>query len=245
MITAVIGDVHGCSNELRKMLSKLDGIKSFVFLGDLVDKGPDSAGVIKIVRELTNTAKVICVKGNHEEKHERFRKKLSEGKDGSDIKDYKEISRITNLLSSEDISFMEKMPLYYKPFKNTLCVHGGIPSTLKDLPEMEQVEKTKDKKFFNQILRLRYEDPTGRMVSFGKETPQDTFWAERYDGRFGHVYYGHQPYKDEEPRFYKFATGIDLGCVFGGSLAAAIIENDKFIDLVKVKGTNYEVTLSN
>ena len=67
--------------------------------------------------------------------------------------------------------------------------------------------------------------PRGSMVSLGEETEADPFWAEVYDGRFGHIFYGHTPYSDRLfPMRYAHATGIDLGCVHGGHLCAAVLE---------------------
>ena len=62
-------------------------------------------------------------------------------------------------------------------------------------------------------------------MPLGEETAADPFWATVYDGRFGHVYYGHTPYTGRtEPMHWDHATGIDLGCVHGGHLCAAVLE---------------------
>jgi len=70
--TIAIGDIHGDIGHLRLLLAKLpvlDRDDTLVFLGDYVDRGPDSAGVVRIVRELESTAecKVVCLMGNHED----------------------------------------------------------------------------------------------------------------------------------------------------------------------------------
>ena len=68
----------------------------------------------------------------------------------------------------------------------------------------------------------------GSMVALGEETEADPFWAEVYDGRFGHAFYGHTPYTDRAtPMKWEHATGIDLGCVHGGRLCAAVLEVGK------------------
>lgn len=65
----------------------------------------------------------------------------------------------------------------------------------------------------------------GDFISLGEEGPDDPFWADVYDGRFGHVYFGHSPFPQAtEPVQFPYATGLDLGAVFGGRLAAAILE---------------------
>ena len=68
----------------------------------------------------------------------------------------------------------------------------------------------------------------GEFISLGKETEEDPFWTELYDGRFGHVYYGHQPWLGTtRPRATTWTSGMDLGAVFGGRLAAAILPRDE------------------
>jgi serine/threonine protein phosphatase 1 len=80
----------------------------------------------------------------------------------------------------------------------------------------------------------------GSFISLGEETSRDWYWAEKYDGRFGHIYFGHEPWlpgmdrkvgvecegDDNEPALFQHATGLDLGCVFGGRLAAAVLSED-------------------
>ena len=63
-----IGDVHGCAGELRMLLNKLPLTRDsvVVFLGDYVDRGPDSKQVIDTVLELREQCKVVTLKGNHE-----------------------------------------------------------------------------------------------------------------------------------------------------------------------------------
>ncbi len=64
-----IGDVHGCADELDALLTRLNLIKTdlVIFLGDYVDRGRNSRGVVDIILELANTCEVVALKGNHEE----------------------------------------------------------------------------------------------------------------------------------------------------------------------------------
>ncbi len=65
----------------------------------------------------------------------------------------------------------------------------------------------------------------GEFLPLGEQTSTDPFWADVYDGRFGHVYFGHHPFLlDTEPHAFPHATGLDLGCVFGNRLAGIIVE---------------------
>lgn len=63
----------------------------------------------------------------------------------------------------------------------------------------------------------------GSFVQLGRNRPEDPFWAEVYDGRFGHVYFGHEPFVQQQPQRFEHATGLDTGCVFGGWLTAAVL----------------------
>jgi hypothetical protein len=162
------------------------------------------------------------------------------------MKGLPELSSITQKMSQDDIDFLNTMPLYHKlAGQDIVCVHAGIPGVIKALPDLNRPLDKRDAKFFNQMLRLRFENPRGMMVALGQEKEEDVFWSEKYDGRFGHVYYGHQPWEQSDPKFDKFATGMDLGCVFGGWLAAAIVENGKLVDVVKVKGEKHAEMVQN
>lgn len=227
MRTVIIGDVHGCIRELDGLLDKiaLSSEDRVVFSGDLLDKGPHSALVVKRAREI----KAELVMGNHEEKNARFRYKFYNSEDYSKMKGYGEMLRITKELSREDVDYLNQARLYItlKDY-NSIVFHAGVPDIIKELPSQEEYQNlsSKKKKFFNQILRVRYINPNGRMVMLGQETDDDVYWADTYDGRFGHVYFGHQPFYLDSPREFNHATGIDLGAVFGNKLAAVILEKE-------------------
>lgn len=232
MKTAIIGDIHGCYDVLLKLLIKLNlnSGDMLIFLGDLIHKGPDSKAVVELVMHLQAHAKytVKCIKGNHEERQVRYEyheKLIKEGKRKSNP--MKHTEGYDNLkLSDRQIQFLEDLPYYYQFKLNDhmyICLHGGISSRLKSLRLPQNPKQLKH--ITNSLMRLRYESPTGRMVPFGKEAPQDNFWAEIYDGRFGHAFFGHQPFKKTKPVKFKHATGLDLGCPQGNYLAAAVIKN--------------------
>ena len=101
----VIGDVHGCHDELNQLLSTLDVTDTdlVVFVGDLVRKGPDSKGVLEHVRRADN---MFTIRGNNEEKLLRGEKSLP-------------------VLSSDDLSWIESRPAVIS-WQDTLVVHGGV-----------------------------------------------------------------------------------------------------------------------
>lgn len=68
----VIGDIHGDYDALMGVLSQIDGKDHIVFLGDLVDRGPDSIGVVRKVSELVGAGKATLIVGNHDDKFYRW-----------------------------------------------------------------------------------------------------------------------------------------------------------------------------
>lgn len=229
----IIGDVHGMSDLLQTLLSKLKLKRgdTLISLGDLVDKGPDPAGAVRILSTLWHEADfdVILIEANHEDRHLRYQRNLVERpKVAQEMAENS--SRLPELhaaLSDEDRAFLQSALLFWRmPEKNILCVHGGIPGNMKTLPDdpkdIDEMSK-KDQNWYRQLLRTRFIDvKTGAFLSLGKERDGDPFWAETYDGRFGHVVFGHQPFF-EGPALFPFATGIDTGAVDGGALTALII----------------------
>ena len=219
----IIGDVHGCIEELRELIQKLDlqPYDEIIMLGDLCDKGNDSPGVIKYVRELSEAYRVTAIIGNHEFKHLRYLHQLSQGK-APKMKNADEIKKIQDNLSKEDQDFLRQMPLWkgVKMHNTTyLCVHAGVPSHHSKLYQMVGQELIDRKSSLQDLMFTRYERD-GKMVVLGEEVPSDKFWVEIYDGRFGFVLFGHQPFIQEEPPIYKHAIALDTGCVYGGWLTA-------------------------
>ena len=80
------------------------------------------------------------------------------------------------------------------------------------------------------------EVPGGEFLRLREITPGDPNWAELYDGRFGHIYFGHQPFIGRtEPVRFPHATALDLGLVYGGALCAVVLEGSREVDVVVVE----------
>jgi len=115
----VVGDVHGCRLTLERLLDRLDPTDDdlVVFVGDLVRKGPDSAGVVDIVRQTPN---FVTVRGNNEQK-------LIDGR--------KSIPSLTD----DDLSWIASLPAAIS-WDDSLVVHGGVdhrkPMVEHDLTEL-------------------------------------------------------------------------------------------------------------
>lgn len=232
--TAIIGDVHGMREALAELLATLalgPGDR-LVFVGDLVDKGPDSAGVVEDVARLKAEApyEVVLVEGNHEERHRRYRANLELRPKVAreSARDEPQLAALTEQLTPRARALLDAAPAFWRLEEfGVLVVHGGIPGDLKRFPErpedVDQMDKKAREKFL-KIIRTRHIDKdTGRFVGLGKEQPGDPYWADIYDGRFGHVVFGHHPFFDG-PAEYPHATGIDTGAVHGSGLTALVLE---------------------
>ena len=204
-----IGDIHGCHTEFAELLSQLE-LKAgdrVVLLGDLVNRGPESARVIDTARSIG----AISLLGNHELRLLKFRKT-------GDRKYMKEHDLETfDSLRPEDWSYMEAMQLtYYEPELNTVFVHGGF---LPGEPWQRQPSEV--------VTRIQVIDKEGRARKRA-DAPDAPVWADLWAGP-PFVVYGHSPrtavYK------LKWSIGIDTGCVMGGYLTAYILPERRILQV--------------
>ncbi len=243
--TIFIGDVHGCITELKELIKIVkptvdDGI---IFIGDLIHKGPASEAVLDYVDWLDK--KVCCTKlitGNHEEKHLRWLdRELQCAQTGqpNPMKHVEDYAELEIAAGSAREHRMVNSWIYWRDKqkkRNWIAIHGGIPPMMTEplfdagavealwYPTWKQLP-AKHRKRIGQVLRTRYVNPQGKMVALGSEKPEDTYWADIYDGRYGFAIFGHQPFDQATPRRYPHAVGIDQGCIYGGWLMAYMIDH--------------------
>lgn len=234
--TIFITDAHGCIAELKELILKIqpkEKYDRFIVLGDLVDKGPDSIGVLEYVFSLTKKYnESLVVLGNHDKK---WRRRIGTPTQHPDLTPQLEV-------------FLKSFKLFYRvPEVNIFAVHGGIYSGIYD--ELGGYIDDDDAEFphknnrrgekVEKLAHTRHVTSKGRFVSFGKEEPGDRFWADVYDGSEGFVFYGHNPF--DYPKVTQWSCGLDTGCCYGNRLTAAIIRHKTFecnpdnIELVSVK----------
>ncbi len=240
--TFVIGDVHGCSDELLELLAQLDleANDHIVFAGDLIHKGPDSIGVLQIALAFKEQCKVTLVAGNHEEKQLRWARNEIQaqltGKQNPTLgtEGYAELwAQCTPTIRT----FLEDSRLYVET-EGFLVIHGGMApkGVLEDISLKELFTlKSSYRDTVKWILFTRYVNPKGFPVVLGSETNADVFWTETYDGWGGTILFGHQPYLEKKVVCSANAVGLDLGCVFGNKLAAVEIANNKIVKEYYVK----------
>lgn len=225
---AIIGDIHGCLEELKELYEKLlsQGVEEFYHLGDLVDRGPDSIGVVRFCR-----AKGIKgVMGNHESSLlAMIERSKSPTFDPANLAPEKiQKWNIAQALSVDDLSYIRSLPkLHLIPEENLILVHGGL------WPGREVWEQDKS------ILYLRVINPSKPGESRWPNRPglysmednrAEGFapWEELYDGPH-RVVYGHSV--REEPKVLGETIGIDTGCVYGGALTAWTLPDNGFVQV--------------
>ena len=206
-----IGDIHGCYDELIELLDRLRlrPEDTVVSVGDVVQKGPAAARCLDLWRERG----YLAVKGNNEIKLLSAARPL--------LRFFARANRDV-LKRSDLLRYIASWPLVIDfPDAGVAAVHGGF------LPQMsvsrEDVERERD--LVHHLRWIRKKDGEWRYVPKEKKKKDDLLWAEKWRGdRF--VVYGHTPLR--EPRFDKQALGLDTGCVYGGSLTAAVLENGEW-----------------
>ena len=212
----IIGDVHGCCDELEQLLQQLgyernDGGpwahpagRRAIFVGDLVDRGPRIVDTLKTVMSMSQAGTALSVPGNHDIK---LKRKL-EGRDvtvshGLD-RSLLELEQETPEFRAEVQKFLDGLVSHYVFDDGRLVVaHAGMKAEMQGRGSA----KVRDFALFGET--------TGETDEFG--LPVRYNWAAEYRGRAS-VVYGHTPVP--EPEWLNRTINIDTGCVFGGRLTA-------------------------
>jgi diadenosine tetraphosphatase ApaH/serine/threonine PP2A family protein phosphatase len=205
--TIVVGDIHGCYDELMELVEKVDLGKDdrVVSVGDLITKGPKSREVLEL---FMTDARFTTVIGNHDL---ALRRKWN----GEEIElkaAQKEAHKELRGEKDAYAAFFNRLP-FTIDLDTHLVVHAGLR------PNVELYSQTTD-----DMVLIRTLGPD-------RESDEGTPWYHVYFGE-KIVLFGHWP--APEPRRGKQAIGLDTGCVYGYNLTAYIIETDEFVT-VKAK----------
>lgn len=217
----VIGDVHGCRTELVALLTELgyavvedeqgrpvDAVpperRKAVFVGDLVDRGPDSPGVLRLVMGMVAAGHALCVPGNHESK-------LVRALQGRQVQVSHGLETTLAQLSAEPPEFRAQVQQFCYDLVSHLVLDGGrLVVAHAGLKQAYQGRASARVRSF-----ALYGDTTGETDEFG--LPVRYPWANDYRGP-AMVLYGHTP--TPVPEWVNNTMCLDTGCVFGGALTA-------------------------
>jgi protein phosphatase len=212
----LIGDVHGCGDELEELLEKLgyqeDGTgvrrhpegRKVVFLGDLVDRGPRVVDVLRIAMGMVEARTALCVPGNHDAKLVRWLR-------GKNVRMAHGLERSAEQLERESPQFRERVASFLDGLVSHYVLDDGrlVAAHAGMKEEMQGRASGRVREF------ALYGETTGEVDEFG--LPVRANWAAEYRGS-AMVVYGHTPVL--EPEWLNRTINIDTGCVFGGKLTA-------------------------
>lgn len=228
----IIGDVHGCCDELEQLLSNLgyqwsekddhDETQPYeykrvyhhaerrkaIFVGDIVDRGPRILDSYQLVRNMVQAGHAFCVPGNHDVKLMRKLRgrqvQVRHGLEQTLTELYALPNAIREPFSREMADFIYTLTSHYVFDEGKLVVaHAGMKETMQGRASQKVREFA------------LYGETTGETDEFG--LPVRHNWAAEYRGRTT-VVYGHTPVPEAE--WLNHTINIDTGCVFGGKLTA-------------------------
>ncbi len=209
--TLVIGDVHGCLAELLALLSECGHRPgdTVVFTGDLVAKGPDSGGVVRLARRLG----ALGVRGNHDERVLGWYRAAPGERKRLKLKPWHR--EAAEQLRSREWEYLAALPAFLRlPEHGALVVHAGL---VPGVP----VEAQREQDLFN----LRSLTPAG---AASHRIEGGTPWAKAWAGPET-VIFGHDAVRGLQT--FPLAFGLDTGCVYGGRLTALVLPERRLVSV--------------
>ena len=230
----IIGDVHGCADELVELMGRLgygvdiDGAgeqrrahvavpkgRRAVFVGDLVDRGPGSPDVLRIVIGMVSAGQALCVPGNHDAKFLRWLH-------GRDVKPTHGLDRTMAQMAAEPASFHADVRALFDGLASHVWLDAGRLVVAHAGIRAEMIGQDS-----GDIRRFCiYGDTDGKADEYGLAIRYN--WAVDYRGDTT-VVYGHTPVP--EATWLNNTVCIDTGCCFGGKLTALRWPEREIVDV--------------
>jgi protein phosphatase len=215
----IVGDVHGCLEELLELMAALGyGVerraadfavtlpqgRMLAFAGDLVNRGPATADVLRLVMSMARAGQALCVAGNHD------LSLLKALRDGTRpvapflVRSLEQLDHEPREFQIQAAGFLADLPIYCLFDGGKLAIaHAGLKKWMQGRSSAA-------------VSRFALQgEPTGKMDEFG--VPIRSNWAANYHGKTL-VVYGHTPVA--KPLWQNNTVNIDTGCVYGGRLTA-------------------------
>ena len=235
----IIGDIHGCFDELIELLQKLgyklstqpDGNitveppkgRKAVFVGDYVDRGPKVPEVLRLIMQMYETGAALCVPGNHDVKLVRALRGRNVKRTHGLAESLAQLAEESTEFKTDIAEFLDSLVSHYVFDDGKLVVaHAGMKAELQGRASRRVREFA------------MYGETTGETDEFGLPIRLD--WAEAYRGT-ATVVYGHTPIT--QPQWVNRTINIDTGCVFGGELTALRYPEKELVS-VPARQTYYE-----
>jgi diadenosine tetraphosphatase ApaH/serine/threonine PP2A family protein phosphatase len=235
----IVGDVHGCYEEMRLLLTEcsFDEDKDLlIFVGDLVNKGPASVEVVRFVRSLALRGIAYSVLGNHDEALLE-KVEISPNLRPQKYSYIEELLRSVRLLvypsllskdCSEEIEWLRSLPYTIRlPGYNSLVVHAGLlPNVPLGDQQSQHMTKMRNLIYPPGFNPLELTEVIPEAVETSKQGGVP--WAEAWQGP-EHIYFGHDARRGLQ--LCRFATGLDTGCCYGRQLSAAILPENRIVQV--------------
>ncbi|RNF21608.1 serine/threonine protein kinase [Trypanosoma conorhini] len=212
----IVGDIHGCLTQLQELLAAAAFVKgrdAVISVGDLVNKGPDSVGVVRLLRGIGARA----VLGNHDAKLLKLRKKLRKNGALTGKQRSSSLALLATTLPQDVEEYLSRLPHILRiPAHNLLVVHAGL-----------HVQRPLEQQLVDEVTTTR------NLVAHGpgphtasEDTTEGVPWASLWRGPET-VLFGHDARRGLQR--YPYAIGLDTRCVYGGELTAVVYPGERLI----------------